>query len=102
MRITDGENGRDARNEGASCNALPQVSDEPRDAACQPEQAERPNPGDARPGLQRAKVEAAFDTDQQSARERRGDAKCLPIPIGGQLNRSACQRRWSAMKLEIK
>jgi hypothetical protein len=68
----------------------------------EPDQREGPNPGYPRPGLEFAEIEAPFDADQQAASERGRDAERLPVPARVQLSRSECQRRWSAMNVEMK
>jgi hypothetical protein len=77
-------------------------TDQAGDSRSESDQRECANARDARSWFQPAKVEPAFDADQESASERRGDAEGLPVPAGDQESRSLCQRRWSAMNVEMK
>jgi hypothetical protein len=77
-------------------------SDQAGNSRSEPDQRECANARDPRAWFQPAKVEPAFDADQQSASERRGDAEGLPVPAADQESRSLCQRRCSAMNVEMK
>jgi hypothetical protein len=102
MRIADREDGHGARNERTGGQWLAKPTSQAGKSRDEAHQGERPHAGDAGPGAQSAQVEAALDPDQQSAGERRRDRQPLPVPVAVQRSRSACQRRWSAMKLEMK
>jgi hypothetical protein len=106
MSIADREDGDGATHQGAGRERLTETASQAGETRNKPDQRERADPGGARPRLQPAKVETALDPDQQPARERGRDAQGLPVPgrvqRAGSLRRSACQRRWSAMKVEMK
>jgi hypothetical protein len=86
----------------AAGDRMPEAADEPGDSAAEAEHRESPDAGYASARLLLSQFPAAFDADQQAAGERRSDAQRLPVPAGVQRNRSACQARWSAMKVEMK
>jgi hypothetical protein len=81
---------------------MPARAEQAGDAAADPKDRERANARDPGAGLLVLELPAALDADQQSACKRRRDAQGLPIPAAVQLNLSACQRTWSAMKVEMK
>jgi hypothetical protein len=77
-------------------------TDQAGDSRSESDQRECANARDPRAWFQPAEVEPAFDADEQSASERRGDAQGLPVPAADQESRSLCHRRCSAMKVEMK
>jgi hypothetical protein len=102
VRVADGEHRGGAGGDRSSGKPKAEGSDQAGDPRRKPDQGERANARDSRSWFQPAKVEPAFDADEQSASERRGDAEGLPVPAADQESRSLCQRRCSAMNVEMK
>ena len=102
MRIADGEYGGGAGDDGRSDDSKALGRDEPGDARRKRHQRKGPDAGNARSGLKCAQVEPAFDSDQQAAGERGAERQGQMIPGLVQIRRSACQRKWPAMKVETK
>jgi hypothetical protein len=76
--------------------------DETGNSGDQSNEGERPDAGDPGSFANEPEIEAALDPDQEAAGDRRTDRERLAIEIAVQRNRSACQRTWSAMKVEMK
>ena len=102
VRITDGEDGRRAGDNRSGGERLPCAADEPGEARHQAKQGEGAHTGDARACTLVAQLETALNPDQQPAGQGGRDRQRLPVPGGVQLSRSECQRRWSAMNVEMK
>ena len=102
MRVADRKHRGGASGDRPSGKPMTEGSDQPANPAREPDQRECANARDPRAWFQPAKVEPAFDADEQSASERRRDAEGLPVPAADQESRSLCQRRWSAMNVEMK
>jgi hypothetical protein len=100
--VTDRDHRDSSRNESAAGERLAQSASQAGEPSDEPDKREGANPGYSRPGLELAEIEAALDPDQQSAGKSGCDAERLPIPGEIQLSRSLCQRKCSAMKVEIK
>ena len=88
--------------ESSRGDRMAHTADQARDTRDQAEQSERANAGDPRPFAHAPEIEASLDSDQQAARNRGAERKRLTIKIAVQRSRSACQRRWSAIKVEMK
>jgi hypothetical protein len=102
MHIADRQNRRRARNEGPGRKRLTLRADQSRNSREKPEQSESADARDAGTFFDVTKVEAALDSDQQPAGDGGADAERLSVPVAVQRSRSACQRKWSAMKVEMK
>ncbi len=102
MQVADRQDRRRAGNERSGRKCLALRPDQSRNSRDEPEQGEGADARDARPLFDVTEVEPALDPDQQPAGDGRADAERLTVPVAVQRSRSACQRRWSAMKVEMK
>ena len=102
MGIADRDDRGRGRNERTRRELFARTSKKPGNSGDQPEKSEGANPGDARAFLLPPQRETSLDADEQATGERGCERQRLPIGDRVQLSRSECQRKWSAMKVEMK
>jgi len=101
-RIGADHHGDHADDDGCRDRDVALRTEQAGNAAADAKKRERADTGDAAAGLFLAQFPATLDSDQQPTGERRRDRQRLPVPDRVQRNRSACQARCSAMKVDMK
>ena len=85
---------------GDQCLSL--GAEQSSETAGQAKQGESADAGDTGSGPLAALRPAAFDSDQQTGGDGGSYAQRLVRPVDHLVSLSACQRTWSAMKVEMK